>query len=656
MFGLSRFRSRILHYIEEHKGEVAKLLAPFNLEDSGVVDFFEDALGKEDGSTVGSLERANDAFADAPELNNLLSRELRRLMNEAVDLDVVAQVVAMRVFAGVLVAAMGGERGFDPSKAKTLSEDIRSMKKNANQRVVSLAGILDVLTKRARERIRDLAGIGTDLDNLLELVYGVKRDGNGGAEQFKATGPRELILEYGLRGELPERILAQFSGIVTYSMSILTMVSGSGNPEFQVYVDQLNKLLGTLGEGTQATIFSQRLSRLLVRRSKLKDELEAAWAKLVETAAAQGIELGSAGSELRRLAADPPFDAAKGPGNGIGGEHGADVVPTFTSSLPSACRAPRLLPDTKKVEQLLLGIHQQNQELSLVLRDFGSFIGDLVDKVNRITAELFARGFKARLPVQDVEECEAAGIHLKNIVDSSETGRFQVDDYYFDQKIKMIRAYDDIVGKVLKSLETRVREEEVVLHGEPGVLGGVLRRFREVSTRWQAEGVLDGASEEVLLTIRLLASATAIWSRLHVELGRLNDYLGNVPLNRVFLEGDESVGVILRKMARLAGRLESLDSLAGVLKAISGHLRGVNPSFPFIFAEDVGYVRDPAKFRGFLEGVPGDLKRQAAQRVITRDDLDRKTRSLEEALELIGELEAFPAKKRNLLLPIKKKP
>lgn len=641
LFGLARFQKRVHEYVDAN---LARLYLPFkgHVESARhVATLLVDLLGKED--SPGLLERADTLFQDAPELNQVISRELRKLMSEELVPAMLLKVAAMGVFARVVLAAFGGEENFDPRAVGDKAEWINTLQKNQNARIVTFRGILTYLVEGAPEHGREILGI-EDFPGLIEHVYGISLAEDKGVKEFKETGPRELIMEYQLEGALPRAILEKFSGLITYSMSILTMVSG--HPELQKYAEALDSTLSALGTGTQVTIFSQRLSRALEDRADAAQQMDAVWAGFLEKAETRGIPVKNLTKILHNYPTERQFDGI------IPVEDSTEektAIRQFLLAIPKALHVGHFIPDIKRVEQFMRAINARNREISLVLSDFHAFLDGLIKKVNQLTSELFARGFKARLPVQDVEQCEAAGIHLHTIVDSATCGG-SFDDILYDEKVRLIREFDRLELRVKKALGRRSQEEQLAIKNpEKQALTRVARVLRQTRAKWEGQGYFEARSEEILYLLRVLTSVNALWRAVHVELGTIEDVTKGIPLNKGLLQTNRALKATIESLQERARDVEAFDALLDILKPLSHHLVEVNPMYSHLFMKDPEYLADPETLETFLEPTPATLKRELAQRLYTKERYDTKVASFAQVQALLEELKALPSTTRGLL-------
>ena len=87
--------------------------------------------------------------------------------------------------------------------------------------------------------------------------------------------------------------------------------------------------------------------------------------------------------------------------------------------------------------------YQRNCELRdefyATLKDLDDFLGSVIKNANLITSDLFSQGFRASIPLHDIEKCEKAGLHLRNITATSSTQKVQLDEGSYDMKLKLLR-------------------------------------------------------------------------------------------------------------------------------------------------------------------------------------------------------------------------
>lgn len=139
------------------------------------------------------------------------------------------------------------------------------------------------------------------------------------------------------------------------------------------------------------------------------------------------------------------------------------------------------------------------------LINFDEFFDKMIRGVNDITADLFAEGFQASIPLQDVETCERAGIHVKNLTATFSSQKTQISDEDFDIKQKLLRKFEDMLHDLQTILRQKTTEEEAI-KVEPQIFTPLLNIISGLYTQWTENKVLSAFKEEAIMVSRYLQS------------------------------------------------------------------------------------------------------------------------------------------------------
>ena len=102
-------------------------------------------------------------------------------------------------------------------------------------------------------------------------AVGVDDVDKGDIRQIEHINIKELLYVSELQGPLIQIIFDQYDGLLTYTMSLLTMISGT---EYETsFKTRLNSILESLGTSTQIILLQQRLLKSIERKSTTEDRI-----------------------------------------------------------------------------------------------------------------------------------------------------------------------------------------------------------------------------------------------------------------------------------------------------------------------------------------------------------------------------------------------
>ena len=108
-------------------------------------------------------------------------------------------------------------------------------------------------------------------NDLLSLIFQTDTlDQSKGAKKIKQVNIKEQILSNYYSGDFIKKISQEYDGILTFSMTLLTMISSTNFAE--KYTPGLNEILESLGGSTQITLLQNRLLTVSNRQKIVETE------------------------------------------------------------------------------------------------------------------------------------------------------------------------------------------------------------------------------------------------------------------------------------------------------------------------------------------------------------------------------------------------
>jgi hypothetical protein len=285
-------------------------------------------------------------------------------------------------------------------------------------------------------------------------------------------------------------------------------------------------------------------------------------------------------------------------------------------------------------------------ELHSTLHELWDFFDSIIKNVNQITADLFSKGFQATIPACDVEDCEKAGIHLKNITATSSTMKINISEEYYDTKLKLLRKYEEDWNQLRSLLENKSKEElsMTILESDQRVFTEILSLLEQLNQECSNRNVFDGYKEEVVLAARILYTIDSIIN----EILTLFQPLQQSPMNSDNLM---DFMPILQELSPKIDQIRNLNNLVNLISEISKKIWVINKEFALKFGEDPIYIQDPNQLTELLQDTPNILKRESMQRIISQESKNTKMDVYNILTNLIAKLIEIPLEDRQLLVP-----
>jgi len=631
IFGLDGFRKQLYQM-------AARIPTAGDFDPKAVLEKY---LGTSAGES-GSIARANDLLGQEPTLAQILSRELRRIMNEDITPATIYTILAVGKFAETLTREIGNEDRIDGTRFQDLSEQLETLKKERNRHITTFKGVLDELSNQAREDFNAVQSIG-NWGDVLERVFGTRGEAPAGVKKMDFVGPRELIGEFGVTGKLVDTVRQKFSALITYAMSLLTMTGGA--PEYAMYGKELNRILESLGGGTQIILLSQRLQQFLRRRAELREQVVQVRAQIVEFANNNSLDFSKGVSMIDEVLASHPFDEI------IACVNPVTEDPRFAGMFRRV-HSTTIETNCERSANLFL---ITEKEVSQTLSEIVTFLDDLIRSVNEVTSALLRRGFKAVLPITDIEECEAAGIHLRNIaeVGASQTVESSASGAFISEIVSLVRTFDSLRESLEQVLVPRSKEEVLAFRDQRKPLTAGWRRVGAADRRIHQHNLLDFRETEGMLGARFLRSVNALLEQILAMASTLNEDLGKKTLSKTLLQEMPILGDFTSLIFTNANQLCRLERYFESVKVVFDELYQVNKVIVHDLACDTSALLDPTPI--LTERFPafeGELNLEKQQRVLTPQQAEVKLAALARGRNGLEWLGAYPASIKELLLGV----
>jgi hypothetical protein len=393
------------------------------------------------------------------------------------------------------------------------------------------------------------------------------------------------------------------------------------------------------------TLLSQRLQQFLRRRAELREQVLDVRAKIAEFAESNGLDFSKGLALVDKVLANHPFD---------------EVV----TCVDPITEDPRFAGMFRRIHSTTLESNCERnanlyliteKEVSQALSEIVDFLDDLIRSVNEVTAALFARGFKAVLPINDIEECESAGIHLRNIaeVGASQKVEASTSGAYFSEIVPLVRTYDDLRANLENVLTPRLKEEGISFQDQRKPVTAGWHRVVNAHRRMQRNNLLSFRETEGILGRRFLRSLNAILEQILAMASALNEDLGKKTLNKVALQEMPSVAEYVTQIFSNANHLSRLELYFEAVKACFDELYQVNKVIVHELACNTSALVDPTpileeRFPAFER----ELNIEKQQRVLTPEQADAKLNALERGRRGLEWLGAYPPAIKDLLLAV----
>ena len=385
---------------------------------------------------------------------------------------------------------------FNNDRFTAMQEQLRTIKKERNKPISTLDNIIKFLLEHAKSDFAKLQPIET-WNGLLGYIFGVDiEDTSRGAKKIENINIKELLLMSQLKGPLVEEISAQYDGLLSYTMSLLTMITGTAfSDEFN---QKLNGILETLGSSTKMILLQGRLKKVVERREDIEKEIRQIQESVQNKISVNQIDISlqTVMDLFNELLTPVSFDT----------EDKKLPLLAQNESYSKAFRNAQLFRYRDQLLESWGGYQSNTTELFNTLHDLNDFFASVIKNVNQITADLFKKGFQAAIPACDIDTCEKAGIHLKNISATSSTMKITISDEYYDTKQKLLRKVEESWNQLQQFLEERSSEESSMsmLEEDQKLFTELLNMLKGFVRDWAHMKVFDGYQEEVVFAARVL--------------------------------------------------------------------------------------------------------------------------------------------------------
>ena len=520
------------------------------------------------------------------------------------------------------------------SNFEALQDEIKTFKKNENHKITNFEGVFKYLINEAPQLYKQLNTIKT-FSNLLGLVFGVDDQEKESIKQIEHINIKELLFISELTGELIHKIFNQYDGLLTYTMSLFTMLSKT---EYESkFKPLLNSILESLGTSTQIILLQQRLLKSIEKKrinnkqqARLKNEIVN---KLMEL----GVQLEEETLEKIFNFLDQPYEMQLLGVNKVELAECGEITTLFSNSSLILFKGQIITFWDEKYEIAF--------EFSGTLQKITKFFESIIRKTNTITADLFAKGFRAAIPLYDVNTCEKTGIHLKDITATSSTQKINISDLYFDTNLRLYRLYESNWMELKRIVKQKAQEEQAIqsLSEKNRIFSQIYSGLEVMIVQWSADRVFNGRSEEVVIASRILFSVVQLlqqmWNAVIPFRGEL--------LSNETLSDFQRVSEMLREYWI---RFQRIYRLSLIINKIGRNIWYLNRELVITVGEEEKYFKHPETIQELIADIPNVLKQEYRQKLITKEIRLQKNDIYNELLANIEELSIIPAEDRDLLM------
>jgi hypothetical protein len=629
-----------------------------SIEDQKIKDFSEKTVSalleeqKEINVSNSVIHEIYDTLNQINLLGQIFSRYLSQFASDSISEDIFYQLIALAKFGQILMVKLSHEPvdcsnvfknpiKLDEKKFDDLVNHIRGVKKNINKDINNLEGILKNLLKDSKESFNKINEI-TTWDELLNFTYGIDTsDETNGVNKIENINIKELILSNEMEGKLVEIIFVKYDAILTYAMSLLTMMSNT--PYSEEFSKRLNSVLESIGSSTQMVLLQQRFLKSLKIMKKIEQEIIKTRDSLLEMIKEKNIDV----NPMR----------AKRMFNYFSIEVRYEEIPQKIPDLQSIPGFKSIMAianffSFKTVIYEQWELKQENiDEITITLIKLKDFFDSIIKSANTITADLFAKGFQAALPQTDVEIGEKGGIHLKNIVATSSTQKSTISDEFFDKKQQILRQYDEKWNDLDSILMKRSGEEKFIqnMRENDKLFLDLKEVFKKIFHISQSRNFINGYGEEVAFSSRILYTTIKIFDE-------IQDFLA--PVSKKALIGDNLLefASIYENLKVIINKIKKFLNAIIIQNAISKKLWHLNRDYVIKIGENQDILENPEKFEELVGEIPKILMREFKQRLIPKEMKNIKTRIFKEMMEEFEKWKNLPLDQRKMLIPYQEIP
>ncbi len=517
---------------------------------------------------------------------------------------------------------------------EALKDEIKTFKKNENRKITNFEGVFKYIINEAPHLYNQLKTAKT-FSNLLGIVFGVEDQLKDKIRQIEHINIKELLFMSELTGELIHKIFNQYDGLLTYTMSLLTMLCKT---EYESkFKSQLNSILEALSTSTQIILLQQRLLKSIELKKVNDDQQAQLKVEIINKSLELKMELGVETLEKIFNFLGQPYEIQLLGVNKVELAECGEMTTVFSNSGLILIKAQIIdLWDEK---------YEITHEFSGTLQKITAYFESIIRKTNTITADLFAKGFRAAIPLYDVEICEKAGIHLKDITATSSTQKINISDIYFDTKLKLYRLYESDWTELKRIIKQKTREEQAIqsLSERNRIFSQIYNGLEEMTVQWSVEAIFTGRSEEVVIASRILFIVIQLLQQMwNAIIPFKKDLLSNETLSEF-----QRTSEMLREYWN---RFQKLYALSLIINQIGKRIWYLNREFVITIGEDEKYFKHPEMIHELIADIPKVLKQEYQQKLITKEIRQQKMDIYNQLLTNIKELSNIPTENREILM------
>lgn len=579
-------------------------------------------------------------------LGQIYSRAISKMASDEISDEIYYKIQSLGIFMDLIIIAISEhplEFPLDisqkielkPEKFTNLQEQIRPIKKMRNNSLTTIEHILEYILKNSKEYYNDFSQF-LSWEQLVSFVFGTDiSDKTKGAKKIEHVNIKEQILSNNLQGPLIIEISQKYDGLIAYTMSLLTMVSTTDHSD--EFNGRLNKILEKLGSSTQITLLQSRLLKTMKRRDTKDEDIKDLHQKIIEDCKTSSMNCEI--DKIEKILSEFHF-----PKLDLGLKHLAALkdIENFNEIFTSE----NFLSYFRKLKIIWQEYDDIFQELYATLEDLLDFFNSIIKTTNKITADLFSRGFQASIPLYDIETCERAGIHIKNIAATSSNLKTQVSDKSNDMKSKLLRKMEKEWKDLEKILEKKGMEEDTVTNIgiEDKVFTEFLKLFQKAFNIMNQNKVFSGYREEVYIASRIMYSIVNV-------LKNVMDLITPIKDLRFNTENMDVYKPIIYALHQYIEKSKALLEFIILISNLSKQLWQLNREYVMLIGEDTDYILSPEKIEELIKDIPTIIKREFQQRLITSEKRKEKQEYYTELMKNITILKKIPIQQRMWLLP-----
>jgi len=580
-------------------------------------------------------------------LGQIFSRQMTQLFNDSPSIELFYKLQVLAQFGKIMIAQLSDmpfdqitqsnlPPNLDEKKFTLLQEQMRSIKKEKNKTITTIDGILKYILEHAFKEYPDIQN-AKSWSTLLSYIYGVNvEDDTRGAKEIEHINIKELLLSYEFGGNLITEIYCKYDGLLTYTMSLLTMITGTSHSE--EFSPKLNRILEALGSSTKITLFQGRIKKMIERRATILQEIKQIQIDLFKRCKFTNVELPN--NTVKKF-----FDALILPQEFDLNPKNLPAITTFPE-YASIFGYHQLQRQKEQINEVWAGAKMNLMEIHTALVDLNEFFASVIRNANDITADLFSKGFQAAIPLHDVNACETAGIHIKNITATSSTIKVVIPEEYFDTKLKLLRRFEAEWQLLSQILRQKCQEESMysALDQTLKVFNDLFNLIQGQIADWQKRKNFDHYGEEVVLSARMLYTAYDYVHNLHL-------LLMTVQKMAFCSENLDNHLPFIQDITAKLPVMKQFGELVLLISEISKKIWMIKREHPLTIGKDPSFILEPEKIEALIKDVPTTLKREFMQKLIPAEVRSTKMDYYNRLLVDIASLKKMPQEQRALLLP-----